>query len=295
MSWPLYLCWYDFFELETQAGGHPIWLVQDRSVRIRHMVTHFWRTFDPVYSHHEQQWFRELLPIIAKHQITAKKNGCVLAVQIENEYLELLKGVPVGLSDEMKILAKTARDVGITVPLFTNDPWEEGSFVLYKDTDTFYGSQRFGIDLYGFDKYVVFAPNSAPLATISGGDDDVKGWKEWDTNDVKKAFENTETTVRNFGGGAASSPIFIAELQGGWFNHYTVSCTFDDVYTYFGSALTRTITETAFGQGCTAFNIYMYYGGTNWGTLGDPDVYTSYDYSACIREYGFLSERGIVE
>ncbi|KAJ3077587.1 hypothetical protein HDU99_001096 [Rhizoclosmatium hyalinum] len=36
----------------------------------------------------------------------------------------------------------------------------------------------------------------------------------------------------------------------------------------------------------------MGYGGTNWGTLGDPDVYTSYDYSACIREFMYLSGRG---
>lgn len=36
----------------------------------------------------------------------------------------------------------------------------------------------------------------------------------------------------------------------------------------------------------------MFYGGTNWATIGDPDVYTSYDYSACIREFGFFCGRG---
>ncbi|KAI8393779.1 uncharacterized protein BYT42DRAFT_552217 [Radiomyces spectabilis] len=39
-------------------------------------------------------------------------------------------------------------------------------------------------------------------------------------------------------------------------------------------------------------NLYMVYGGTNCGMLGDPDVYTSYDYSACIREHGYMSSRG---
>ncbi|CAG8456776.1 1979_t:CDS:2, partial [Acaulospora morrowiae] len=38
-------------------------------------------------------------------------------------------------------------------------------------------------------------------------------------------------------------------------------------------------------------SLYMTYGGTNWGTLGDTDGYTSYDYSACIREYGYISSR----
>lgn len=52
------------------------------------------------------------------------------------------------------------------------------------------------------------------------------------------------------------------------------------------------IYETCLSQGITAMNIYMFYGGTNVGTLGDPDVYTSYDYSACIREFGHFSDRG---
>jgi hypothetical protein len=117
-------------------------------------------------------------------------------------------------------------------------------------------------------------------------------WGDWDPKDVMNAFENTERTVRGFGGGAAESPIFIPELQGGWFNHYTLASTYDDVYNYYGSPFTKMVLETALGQGSTAFSIYMYYGGTNWGTLGDPDVYTSYDYSACIREYGHFSKRG---
>ena len=116
-------------------------------------------------------------------------------------------------------------------------------------------------------------------------------WKDWDPKDVTNAFDNTEKTVRSFGGGAAQSPIFIPELQGGWFNHYTVSCTFDDVYDYYGEDFTKMVVETSFSQGSTAFNLYMFYGGTNWGTLGDPDVYTSYDYSACLREFGHLASK----
>ncbi len=106
-----------------------------------------------------------------------------------------------------------------------------------------------------------------------------------------KSIDRVEEKVRKHGGGAACSPIFIPELQGGWFNHYTVECTFDDIYDYYGEDFTKLVVDSAFSQGCTALNIYMFYGGTNWGTLGDPDVYTSYDYSACIREFGHLSGR----
>ena len=36
--------------------------------------------------------------------------------------------------------------------------------------------------------------------------------------------------------------------------------------------------------GATAQSFYMTYGGTNWGWLGEPENYTSYDYGAAIRE-----------
>ena len=38
------------------------------------------------------------------------------------------------------------------------------------------------------------------------------------------------------------------------------------------------------GQRATLLNLYMAYGGTNWGNLAAPVVYTSYDYSAPLRE-----------
>lgn len=154
-----------------------------------------------------------------------------------------------GLSDDMRVLCKTARDNGITVPLFTNDAWEEGSFIAYPETHTVFGKKHFGVDLYGFDKYVVFCPTSAPLATITVGGADKDKWGDWDTKNVTDALSNTEKTIRSFGGMAAESPIFIPELQGGWFNHYTVKHTYDDVYNYYGEDYTRMIFDSCLSQG----------------------------------------------
>ncbi|KAI8892249.1 glycoside hydrolase superfamily [Globomyces pollinis-pini] len=278
---------------ETQGGGIPPWLIAKKDVRIRHNVTSFIKSFDKEYSRYCQQWFSEILPIIVRHQVTTKPNGCVLALQIENESFESLFGFPLGLADDMRVLSKTARDLGITVPLFTNDAWEVGSFVAYPESHKVFGRETFGLDLYGFDKYVVFCPTSTPFAAFSDSNSDSKhNWEEWDPETFKKSFDRSEVTVRSFGGAAAESPILIPELQGGWFNHHSVNATFDDVYDYYGEQYTRLIVETALSQGVTAFSLYMYYGGTNWGTLGDPDVYTSYDYSACIREFGHFSARG---
>ena len=43
-------------------------------------------------------------------------------------------------------------------------------------------------------------------------------------------------------------------------------------------------TKPNIAVGATAQSFYMTYGGTNWGWLGMPENYTSYDYGAAIRE-----------
>jgi beta-galactosidase GanA len=144
---------------ETQAGGYPPWLIAKRDLRIRHNYIMLWRVYDPDFAAYEVQWLEHILPIIARHQITAGKKGCVLALQLENELFETMKGLlPVGLHDQMRVLMKAARDLGITVPLFTNDGFEEGGWVPRPELDgkkkSFWQKDRFGVDLYGFDKYV---------------------------------------------------------------------------------------------------------------------------------------------
>lgn len=148
---------------ETQAGGYPLWLVAKRELNIRHNFIMLWRIFDQTFANYESQWLIQILPILAKHQITENqvggKKGCVLGLQIDNELFENMKGfLPVGLHDQMRVLAKAARDAGMTVPLFTNDGFEEGGWVPHPELDKkkkkFWESNKFGIDLYGFDKYV---------------------------------------------------------------------------------------------------------------------------------------------
>lgn len=138
---------------ETQAGGFPIWLAAKRDIRLRHMKTNFWKEYDPQFMDYCVEYFENILPILAKHQITNENNtGCVLALQIENESFQRVFGYPIGLHDDMRVLAQTARSCGITVPLFTNDGFEEGSFIVKDDPHR--KKKDFGIDLYGFDKYV---------------------------------------------------------------------------------------------------------------------------------------------
>ncbi|KAG2171516.1 hypothetical protein INT43_008242 [Umbelopsis isabellina] len=288
---------------ETNGGGYPAWLVAKRHLRIRHNMVMLWRLYDAEFAMHEVDWYNQILPIIARHQVTSNGNkgasdkGCVLGVQIDNELFEVMHGLlPVGLHDQMKILARSARDAGITVPLFTNDGFEEGGWIprtTFARTGMPHRDQKrgFGIDWYGFDKYVVFAPSSSPKSWLIDNDQGTDEWSDWDPRTVKNSVDKIEKTVRGFGGGAAETPLFIPELQGGWFNHYLLNHTYDEIYNFFGENYTKLIVDSMLAQGVTMNSVYMFYGGTNWGMVGDPDVYTSYDYSACIREYGYMSSR----
>ena len=131
-------------------------------MRIRHSWGMFFRKYDPKYSLYCRQYFANILPILRKHQITKYPDGCIIALQIENEMFEMLKILPIGLMDDMRYLCKAARDFGMTVPFFTNDGFEEGSFNANKS--------KFGVDLYGFDKYVIFMPASSISSAIFGSD-----------------------------------------------------------------------------------------------------------------------------
>jgi hypothetical protein len=93
---------------ETQGGGFPLWLIAKRDVGLRHMSWLF-KLWDYKFAEYSKQWIDNIMPILKKHQITEKEDGCVLAVQLENELFEFWSWLPIGFVDEMKSLAKFTR------------------------------------------------------------------------------------------------------------------------------------------------------------------------------------------
>jgi beta-galactosidase GanA len=80
-------------------------------------------------------------------------------------------------------------------------------------------------------------------------------------------------------------PIYIPEFQGGSFDGWGGS-GYADCYTMTGPNFENVYYKNNVAQGVTMQSNYMGVGGTNWGWLPDPDVYTSYDYGAAISETG---------
>lgn len=260
---------------ETDAGGFPGWLLS-RSLALRCLDGFILPRprYDAEYVQTwSREWFSRILPLLARYQITRDPPGPVILLQIENEYPESLFRVGTleilpGMGDRryMEELVAMARQYGIDVPLFHNDFPPAGSWSEVVDLSAF--------DLY---PYIGGAPRP--------------GSPPWNTkNTLRPLLDQTESLVRSYGGPAEATPLFVAELQGGWYDGWG-STGYDAAYDFFGPDYFSILDKSLLGQGFSLLNRYMFYGGTNWGYLSNPEVYTSYDYSAAIREWGVLSTK----
>jgi beta-galactosidase len=91
---------------EWDFGGLPAWLLADETVRLR--------TADPAYLAAVDQWFDQLIPVLADLQAT--RGGPVVAVQVENEY-----GSFGADPDHLDHLRKGLIGRGVDTLLFTSD------------------------------------------------------------------------------------------------------------------------------------------------------------------------------
>lgn len=215
------------------------------------------RTTDPKVLVASKAWLHAFDQIASKHLVT-KGGGSVLLYQVENELLSdnAARGA------FLKSLVSQVKSDGIDVPLFHNDYGLGGRF---KNTSLY------GTDFYAYDKYPVGFNCSAG----------------------RNRIDDSEATFRSY---APNSPHFITESQGGAFTPWGASYNASDCYTYTDEGFTRQWGVHNIGNGVTAFNYYMAYGGTNWGWTGAPaSGFTSYDYGAGITEDRTLTPKASVQ
>ncbi len=172
----------------------------------------------------------------------------VILFQIENEY-----ATDTMEEDYMRELYKMARERGITCPIFHNDAYFAG---LWADC----------VDIYALDLYPYINPN--------------QNWKQ--DNFCFDTLDNVEDVFRC---AKENSPPFVAEMQSGWFDKWDGS-GYKHIRDALGDEHINIMTKTAISQGVTLFNHYMVAGGTNWADLACDEVYTSYEFTAPIDEFG---------
>ncbi|SEG11677.1 Beta-galactosidase, domain 3 [Actinacidiphila yanglinensis] len=81
----------------------------------------------------------------------------------------------------------------------------------------------------------------------------------------------------------AGKPLYAPEFQGGAFDPWG-GPGYDKCAQLINDQFADVFYKQNIAVGATAQSFYMTYGGTNWGWLGEPENYTSYDYGAAIRE-----------
>ncbi|KAF8625954.1 hypothetical protein AX17_006679 [Amanita inopinata Kibby_2008] len=194
-----------------------------------------------------QAYIQGIIEVTAPNQITA--GGPVIAIQIDNEFQQ----APITYAEYFADLENAYHASDIVVPLTYNDPGEGRNFI----------NGTGAVDLYGLDSYPQGFDCSNPTV-----------WKPVVTNYHKYHAEVNP-----------SQPWYIPEFQGGSFDAWGPTAP--------GYAPCRVLTGADFqsvfnlqlwASNAKLINYYMLYGGTSWGGIPFPGVYTSYDYGASITE-----------
>ena len=242
-----------YINAETDAGGFPAWLATTPGRA---------RTNNATYMSYTDEWQSNVDPIVARHQFT-NGGGTVILYEIENEYANNV-GSPTGQQYMAHLYAKARAD-GITVPIFHNDKGRNGFWVP---------GDPGAPDLYAFDGY--------PGGTCStSGNPGTPGTPpDWGYYGIGGRT-----------GGASASPNtpgFTAEFGGGWFDPWGDATFGGAGYACMtvrqGPGYEREYYLTNIANGLKLQNIYMTFGGTSWGWLPAPVVYTGYDYGAAFNE-----------
>ncbi|CAE6542312.1 unnamed protein product [Rhizoctonia solani] len=233
-----------YINAETAGGGLAAWTA-NLADTARSNGTEFTAAWTP--------WISQVSKYVAPYQYP---DGPVIAMQAENEFLsdavEPQLPTTYGHTDYMRQIIATMRKNGITkVPITHNDFWPSGR----------YASGPAKVDLYGWDAYPLGFDCTTPSV-----------WKE-----VDPYMDSYHQNVN------PAEPLYLAEYQGGAIDFWN-GPGFGACYDLVNEQFANVFYKNNYAAGAYLQSLYMTYGGTNWGGLAYPGVYTSYDYAASISE-----------
>ncbi|KAJ5190140.1 beta-galactosidase E [Penicillium cinerascens] len=237
-----------YINAEVSAGGIPSWALLI-GCRLRGNCTE--------WEDSTKNYMAAIGSIIAKYQIT--NGGPIILTQVENEYTSWpgVADFPAELNREyMAFLESELRAAGIVVPLTFNDDAQDGLWAP--------GTGLGAVDVYGIDSYPLGFDCSDPLS--------------WGAASLPANWQIDQKTW------SPTTPFTIFEFQGGSMEGWG-DVSQDQCNAMVGPDAVRIFYKNNFSFGIKWFNLYMTYGGTNWGNLGYDGCYTSYDYGAAINEY----------
>ncbi|OZJ02289.1 hypothetical protein BZG36_04824, partial [Bifiguratus adelaidae] len=173
------------------------------------------------------------------------KGGPIILNQVENE----LGG---GQQNYMQSLEYKFREDGLTIPFTFNDVNQGGR----------YATGTGSVDIYGSDSYPLGFNCANPT--------------RWPSS-VPTGFRSFYSRLN------LNEPYFLAEYQGGSFDPWG-GVGYATCGQLTNEQFAKVYYKNNYAQGITMQSLYITYGGTSWGALAAPVVYTSYDYGAAISE-----------
>ncbi|KAJ0419172.1 putative beta-galactosidase [Aspergillus carlsbadensis] len=252
-----------YINSEVSGGGLPGWLSRNPG-RVRSADQQFLEAITP--------YILTVGKLIARAEIT--KGGPVILFQPENEYTMCaqvsgytqfnnmsITGLDTSCleAEYMAYVQEKYREAGITVPFMVNDAFPLGNFAP--------GSGLGAADIYSFDHY--------PL----GWDAAPKNPADWSQLFHPLLLYNFSIHEQQSPG----APMSTSEFQGGCPDPWG-GVGVETSAAYINSDFARVFYKLNFGFRMTIHSLYMLFGGTNWGNLGYPGGYTSYDVGAAISE-----------
>ncbi|PGH09913.1 hypothetical protein AJ80_07625 [Polytolypa hystricis UAMH7299] len=233
-----------YINSEVSGGGFPGWLQRVKGVL---------RTSAPDYLAATDNYIAHIAATIAKAQIT--NGGPVIMYQPENEYSGACCGVTFPDPDYMQSVIDQARDAGIVVPMISNDVYPSGHNAP--------GTGKGELDIYGHDSY--------PLGF------DCANPSVWPPGNLPTDWRALHLQL------SPNTPYSLIEFQAGAFDPWG-GPGFHKCAELVNHEFERVFYKNNIGFGVTILNLYMTFGGTNWGNLGHPGGYSSYDYGSPIAE-----------
>ncbi|OTB20741.1 glycoside hydrolase family 35 protein [Daldinia sp. EC12] len=233
-----------YINAEVSGGGFPGWLQ-----RVRGLL----RSSAPDYLNATDNYIANIGKIIADAQIT--NGGPVILFQPENEYSGAGDYTPFPDGSYMEYVLQQARDAGIVVPLISNDASPLGHNAP--------GTGEGEVEIYGHDGYPLGFDCAHPTV--------------WPKGNLPTNYRSLHLEQ------SPSTPYSILEFQAGSFDPWG-GWGFEQCSALVNHEFQRVFYKNNYAAGVTINNLYMIYGGTNWGNLGHPGGYTSYDYGSVIKE-----------
>lgn len=219
---------------ETTGGGLGLWTSDGSGGN--------YRTSDETYRKAWSEWIAEVGPIIAKNQIT--NGGPVILTQVENELTESSYDPNNTLVIYMEQIKKAFRDAGLIVPTTHNEKGFRG-----KSWSTDYNNVGGAVDIYGLDSYA----GGLSCTNPNTGGSVIRTYYQW--------FQEVSPT----------QPEYLPEFRGGWFQAWGENF-FDQCQSDLSPEYPDVFYKDVIAQRATLLNLYMTYGGTNWGHLAAPVV-----------------------